>query len=86
MHILNNEAGGRTQRIINQRRAFRDIRHFLSGRVEFNVRIGVVRNQARLGFGMPDDLAAKSSGDAFSGDIIMRRADAAAGKHQINRV
>ena len=86
MYVLNNETGGCTQRIVDQCRTFRDVRHLLPGRVEFDVRIRVMRNQARFGFGVPDDLAAKGSGDAFSGDIIMRRANAAAGEHQINRV
>ena len=85
MHIFQNESRGRAQRIVDQRGVLRDIRHFLASFVELDIRVTVMRDQARLRLGVAYHLLAEGGGDAFGGDVVMRRADTTAGEHKIMR-
>src|SRR3546814_4247951 len=68
-------------RIVEQRRARRRVGH-AQARVVDLVR-GVIGAQPRLSLGMADQRDAERLGDAFGGDVVMGRADAAGGEHVV---
>ncbi len=78
IHILHLESRRGADGIVNQRCPFWGFSHFQAGFIDVFRRI--MRAQAALGFRVTDERCAESLGDAGSGNVVMRRADAAGGE------
>ena len=83
VHIAKDETRRRAQRVVDEARIFGNVSHFLPRCVEFDVSIPVMRNQPRLRLGMTDHFLAESRSNAFGGNVVMGRPDAAACEDQI---
>ena len=81
MHVADGKAGRRRDGIVDQRGAARHGRHALAGGIELTRPVAAFH--ARPGFRVRLPRHAERGGDAFAGDVVMGRADAAGREHVI---
>ena len=81
IHVADLEPRRDRQRVVDQRRAARHRRHALPRGIEIARPVAAVH--ARPGHRMRLPRHAERGGDAFAGDVVMRRADAAGGEHVV---